>query len=75
MCYASDLSSLVSGCALVDALILWESTSYSQNVHTLRGRHLEVLGWLDDLVVVVPLHNRVCNQQRLQWFAIYLYTY
>ena len=56
---ACDLSGLVAGRTLVDSLVFGESTRDSERVYAERRLHLEVLGWLDDRVVVVPLHHRV----------------
>lgn len=52
-----DLSRLVTGGTLVDALILGEGSRNVQSVKTMLCLHLEILGRLDDSVVVIPLYH------------------
>ena len=61
-----DLARLVAGSALVGALVFGEGARNMQRVHAVLGVHLEVLGGLDDLVVVVPLHHGFCMKIFIQ---------
>ena len=65
MCDAGDLSGLVAGSTLVDSLVFRERSSDVESVCAIVRLHLEVLGWLDDGVVVVPLDYRVWKRQKI----------
>ena len=65
MSYARDLSGLIESLALVHTLVLWEGASDVQRVDAILRRHLEVLGWLDGLVVVIPLKEKYQNMVKI----------
>jgi len=63
LCNAGDFADRISGDALVRAVVLRKDAGDRQSVLTGSGvgAQLEILGRLDDLVVVEPLDDRVWN--------------
>lgn len=53
------LSGLIPSSTFVYSLVFWESPGNVQRVYAIARVHLEILGWLDQLVVVIPLDHWV----------------
>ena len=55
---ACHFSRRVTCCTFICSFILWEYSGNVERMVSIVGAELEVLGWFDRLVVVVPLNYR-----------------